>query len=100
MKMSRHRWTGRYEAHLWDKLSWNATQKKKGKQGKTLCFFVSFHFLFFIILNSGYLLVALFYVLPFIPAVGSTLSDPAVYLGELYITSLLSQVSVSLYTKG
>nr|GMC67301.1 AP2-like ethylene-responsive transcription factor At1g79700 [Ipomoea batatas] len=30
--VSRHRWTGRYEAHLWDKLSWNATQKKKGKQ--------------------------------------------------------------------
>lgn len=29
----RHRWTGRYEAHLWDKLSWNVTQKKKGKQG-------------------------------------------------------------------
>ncbi|KAE8710005.1 Ethylene-responsive transcription factor WRI1 [Hibiscus syriacus] len=31
--VSRHRWTGRYEAHLWDKLSWNFTQKKKGKQG-------------------------------------------------------------------
>lgn len=30
--VSRHRWTGRYEAHLWDKLSWNMTQKKKGKQ--------------------------------------------------------------------
>lgn len=28
----RHRWTGRYEAHLWDKSSWNVTQKKKGKQ--------------------------------------------------------------------
>ncbi|XP_060212777.1 AP2-like ethylene-responsive transcription factor At2g41710 [Lycium barbarum] len=28
----RHRWTGRYEAHLWDKGSWNVTQKKKGKQ--------------------------------------------------------------------
>nr|POE91282.1 ethylene-responsive transcription factor wri1 [Quercus suber] len=27
------RWTGRYEAHLWDKGSWNPTQKKKGKQG-------------------------------------------------------------------
>ncbi|GAA0155717.1 hypothetical protein Leryth_000512 [Lithospermum erythrorhizon] len=31
--VSRHRWTGRYEAHLWDKGTWNATQKKKGKQG-------------------------------------------------------------------
>ncbi|TKY65214.1 Ethylene-responsive transcription factor WRI1 [Spatholobus suberectus] len=30
--VSRHRWTGRFEAHLWDKLSWNITQKKKGKQ--------------------------------------------------------------------
>ncbi|KAB2011498.1 hypothetical protein ES319_D09G025100v1 [Gossypium barbadense] len=29
--VSRHRWTGKYEAHLWDKLSWNVTQKKKGK---------------------------------------------------------------------
>ena len=32
--MSRHRWTGRFEAHLWDKGSWNPTQRKKGKQGK------------------------------------------------------------------
>ncbi|KAL2454395.1 Ethylene-responsive transcription factor WRI1 [Abeliophyllum distichum] len=31
--VSKHRWTGRYEAHLWDKLSWNVTRKKKGKQG-------------------------------------------------------------------
>ncbi|KAA8530326.1 hypothetical protein F0562_005035 [Nyssa sinensis] len=31
--VSKHRWTGRFEAHLWDKLSWNPTQKKKGKQG-------------------------------------------------------------------
>nr|XP_009786832.1 PREDICTED: ethylene-responsive transcription factor WRI1-like [Nicotiana sylvestris] len=30
--VSKHRWTGRYEAHLWDKSSWNVTQKKKGKQ--------------------------------------------------------------------
>ncbi|KAG8482777.1 hypothetical protein CXB51_024069 [Gossypium anomalum] len=32
-RVSRHRWTGKYEAHLWDKLSWNVTQKKKGRQG-------------------------------------------------------------------
>ncbi|KAI9170515.1 hypothetical protein LWI28_029088 [Acer negundo] len=31
--VSKHRWTGRYEAHLWDKGSWNPTQRKKGKQG-------------------------------------------------------------------
>ncbi|XP_022870417.1 ethylene-responsive transcription factor WRI1-like [Olea europaea var. sylvestris] len=30
--VSKHKLTGRYEAHLWDKLSWNVTQKKKGKQ--------------------------------------------------------------------
>ncbi|KAF9664750.1 hypothetical protein SADUNF_Sadunf16G0050500 [Salix dunnii] len=28
-----HRWTGRYEAHLWDKSTWNHNQNKKGKQG-------------------------------------------------------------------
>ncbi|KAG0470466.1 hypothetical protein HPP92_017166 [Vanilla planifolia] len=30
--VTRHRWTGRYEAHLWDKNSWNETQNKKGRQ--------------------------------------------------------------------
>ncbi|PHT79501.1 AP2-like ethylene-responsive transcription factor [Capsicum annuum] len=31
--VTRHRWTGRYEAHLWDKNCWNDTQTKKGRQG-------------------------------------------------------------------
>ncbi|KAL8162321.1 hypothetical protein V2J09_013810 [Rumex salicifolius] len=31
--VTRHRWTGRYEAHLWDKSTWNENQNKKGKQG-------------------------------------------------------------------
>ncbi|XVE95932.1 hypothetical protein REPUB_Repub02eG0178000 [Reevesia pubescens] len=31
--VTRHRWTGRYEAHLWDKSAWNQNQNKKGKQG-------------------------------------------------------------------
>ncbi|GAB4836191.1 hypothetical protein Ancab_001105 [Ancistrocladus abbreviatus] len=31
--VTRHRWTGRYEAHLWDKSCWNSIQSKKGKQG-------------------------------------------------------------------
>ncbi|WOL06446.1 hypothetical protein Cni_G15180 [Canna indica] len=31
--VTRHRWTGRYEAHLWDKNVWNESQNKKGKQG-------------------------------------------------------------------
>ncbi|XP_072979735.1 AP2-like ethylene-responsive transcription factor At1g79700 [Typha angustifolia] len=30
--LCRHRWTGPFEAHLWDKDSWNTTQRKKGKQ--------------------------------------------------------------------
>ncbi|XP_010550826.1 PREDICTED: ethylene-responsive transcription factor WRI1-like [Tarenaya hassleriana] len=30
--VTRHRWTGRFEAHLWDKSSWNSIQNKKGKQ--------------------------------------------------------------------
>ncbi|KAJ3688011.1 hypothetical protein LUZ61_017175 [Rhynchospora tenuis] len=30
--VTRHRWTGRYEAHLWDKSTWNQNQNKKGKQ--------------------------------------------------------------------
>ncbi|CAH8381346.1 unnamed protein product [Eruca vesicaria subsp. sativa] len=30
--VTRHRWTGRYEAHLWDKNCWNETQSKKGRQ--------------------------------------------------------------------
>ncbi|KAG6513558.1 hypothetical protein ZIOFF_023890 [Zingiber officinale] len=31
--VTRHRWTGRYEAHLWDRHCWNPIQKKKGRQG-------------------------------------------------------------------
>ncbi|CAI9754747.1 unnamed protein product [Fraxinus pennsylvanica] len=31
--VTRHRWTGRYEAHLWDKNCWNKAQNKKGRQG-------------------------------------------------------------------
>ena len=39
----RHRWTGRYEAHLWDKNSWNEGQNKKGRQGSVvICLFFLF----------------------------------------------------------
>ncbi|KAE8710912.1 AP2-like ethylene-responsive transcription factor [Hibiscus syriacus] len=31
--VTRHRWTGRFEAHLWDKDCWNESQNKKGRQG-------------------------------------------------------------------
>ncbi|CAI9761033.1 unnamed protein product [Fraxinus pennsylvanica] len=30
--VTRHRWTGKYEAHLWDKNCWNEAQNKKGRQ--------------------------------------------------------------------
>lgn len=30
--VTRHRWTGRFEAHLWDKSCWNSIQNKKGRQ--------------------------------------------------------------------
>ncbi|XP_022714707.1 AP2-like ethylene-responsive transcription factor At1g16060 isoform X2 [Durio zibethinus] len=30
--VTRHRWTGRFEAHLWDKNCWNESQSKKGRQ--------------------------------------------------------------------
>ncbi|GFY81205.1 integrase-type DNA-binding superfamily protein [Actinidia rufa] len=30
--VTRHRWTGRFEAHLWDKSSMNTIQNKKGRQ--------------------------------------------------------------------
>ncbi|KAB2079510.1 hypothetical protein ES319_A05G009200v1 [Gossypium barbadense] len=30
--VTRHRWTGRFEAHLWDKNCWNESQNKKGRQ--------------------------------------------------------------------
>lgn len=33
LPLNSHRWTGRYEAHLWDKSSWNQAQNKKGRQG-------------------------------------------------------------------
>jgi len=33
MKLSRHRWTGRYEAHLWDNSCKKEGQTRKGRQG-------------------------------------------------------------------
>ncbi|XP_059654535.1 ethylene-responsive transcription factor WRI1-like [Cornus florida] len=30
--VTRHRWTGRFEAHLWDKNTWNSIQNKRGRQ--------------------------------------------------------------------
>ncbi|VFQ69001.1 unnamed protein product [Cuscuta campestris] len=30
--VTRHRWSGRFEAHLWDRTIWNSTLNKKGRQ--------------------------------------------------------------------
>nr|CAB3490794.1 unnamed protein product [Digitaria exilis] len=36
--VTRHRWTGRFEAHLWDKHCLTSVQnKKKGRQGSCSC---------------------------------------------------------------
>ncbi|RWV80303.1 hypothetical protein GW17_00058452, partial [Ensete ventricosum] len=34
--VTRHRWTGRFEAHLWDKHCWNPIQNKKGRQASDI----------------------------------------------------------------
>ncbi|RZC69898.1 hypothetical protein C5167_033726 [Papaver somniferum] len=31
--VTRHRWTGKFEAHLWDNTTISETRKRKGKQG-------------------------------------------------------------------
>ncbi|MCL7024146.1 hypothetical protein MKW94_023689 [Papaver nudicaule] len=31
--VTRHRWTGKFEAHLWDNTTVSETRKRKGKQG-------------------------------------------------------------------
>jgi hypothetical protein len=43
----RHRWTGRYEAHLWDKNCWNESQNKKGRQGNLIGFLFLFSILIY-----------------------------------------------------
>lgn len=35
MDLFRHRWTGRYEAHLWDNSCRKEGQTRKGRQGET-----------------------------------------------------------------
>lgn len=49
--ISRHRWTGRFEAHLWDKSSWNNIQNKKGRQGNLRIIF-SFFFMKYIFITE------------------------------------------------
>lgn len=53
----RHRWTGRYEAHLWDNSSRKAGQKKKGRQGliEIVFWFLKISLTFATLLSSVYL---------------------------------------------
>ncbi|KAJ3670087.1 hypothetical protein LUZ60_010411 [Juncus effusus] len=37
--VTRHRWTGRYEAHLWDNSCKKEGQTRKGRQGTIACYF-------------------------------------------------------------
>jgi hypothetical protein len=46
MDLFRHRWTGRYEAHLWDNSCRKEGQTRKGRQGERKLFdSISFEFL-------------------------------------------------------
>jgi len=40
MDFVRHRWTGRYEAHLWDNSCRKEGQTRKGRQGEIICVLV------------------------------------------------------------
>lgn len=37
---NRHRWTGRYEAHLWDNSFKKEGHSRKGRQGLVLFYFI------------------------------------------------------------
>lgn len=81
--LRRHRWTGRYEAHLWDKGSWNPTQRKKGKQGIVLvsCFlYVYICYIFSFTDFYGFFVYGLGYELDL-----QSVCFGAVYLGEYFV---------------
>lgn len=42
MCVLRHRWTGRYEAHLWDNSCRKEGQTRKGRQGEEIFDFLDF----------------------------------------------------------
>ncbi|XP_048431985.1 AP2-like ethylene-responsive transcription factor At2g41710 isoform X2 [Pyrus x bretschneideri] len=52
--VTRHRWTGRHEAHLWDKITWNQNQNKKGKQGLTYQIYI-YIYIFGMCINIVYM---------------------------------------------
>ncbi|URE06688.1 AP2 [Musa troglodytarum] len=75
--VTRHRWTGRYEAHLWDKNCWNESQNKKGKQG---CIF--FSSCLFASITQHLISLSLCLCFPFARVhFGGWINDDAVYLG-------------------
>jgi len=96
----RHRWTGRYEAHLWDNSCRKEGQTRKGRQGvrenKLLIFSVflsSIHTyaVFLLFLQKNILTVAfLFHILFGYIHLSMSLKSYAVYLGRC--NSLLCQI--------
>lgn len=97
--VNRHRWTGRYEAHLWDNSCKKEGQSRKGRQG--YCF-LNYSALFFIILTqllnfafSVFLCVSMF-------GTGRTnnmYSTLPVYLGKLilYMNNYSYYYSILIY---
>jgi hypothetical protein len=64
--ISRHRWTGRYEAHLWDNSCRREGQSRKGRQGASpskllqmisLLMFVWLTIFFFVLLDGIFFLL-------------------------------------------
>lgn len=67
VKLVRHRWTGRYEAHLWDNSCRKEGQTRKGRQGERsllpLLHFISngYSFLSFTFLAEKNILTVVFF---------------------------------------
>lgn len=68
VKLVRHRWTGRYEAHLWDNSCRKEGQTRKGRQGERsllpLLHFISngYSFLSFTFLAEKNILTVVFFL--------------------------------------
>ncbi|XP_048635458.1 AP2-like ethylene-responsive transcription factor At2g41710 isoform X1 [Brassica napus] len=77
--VTRHRWTGRYEAHLWDKTTWNQNQNKKGKQGSNFSFSILHSALSFLLFGVEKLIS--FFVCSFNVFIVDANSTTPVYLG-------------------
>ncbi|KAJ4766621.1 AP2-like ethylene-responsive transcription factor [Rhynchospora pubera] len=82
--VTRHRWTGRYEAHLWDNSCRREGQTRKGRQGIKLYTSVSFIFYTYnilIVMSLTIIVFLLVCVLANIFVLHLDVSRTAVYLG-------------------